>query len=413
MWNLLEQLDCIFSFLGFSEKLYEPITELELEKRTEDLPVQFPEHLTALYKWHNGNFENFFPGYEFLSLQEAISHFNGLIELANELQEDEFYKNSYFPIFRYQDSYFVVDCDSCSTGGIYWVWVEGGDKPVKMYDSLDQMLQVIVDSYLCGAFYIEDEFLDENRVLFEKVRKKHLSVELLHKEEDDWKSITNEAKDFRSLLDQKDFVRRLYETYDERAIPYLQDLLGNSNPDIISAAAFGLGELKSRESLPELLKLLEHPEEKVRNLCTSAIADIICPTDSLLLQPILNKLVDESTLVRIHAIEALGRIRSSKATPILIQTLKQSKSNIRIHVIEAMGKIGDSECLDAVKALREEGLEGLELQVAERVISYIEKKTVGCAPCCNASDPLIYFWDSTYHAHKFLEAIDNAPAPAA
>lgn len=378
MQDLLNQLDNIFEVLRFTQQISPPITDIELTNNLENLPLELPTFLTNLYKWHNG-IEEFIPAFRLLSLQDAISIYEALIEYLREIEAEfgncEFYKNTYFPILQHQNLYFVIDCHLSANGNIYVVDAEDDAQPSKEYENLEQMFQVIVDAYLSGAYYVEDEFLYDNPVLFEKVKNKYLSETEYIQKEEDWQNISSQASQFikSQSPERKYFVGRLYESYDERAIPYLLKFLNDSDLEVISSAAFGLGELRSRESLPELISFLKHPIENLRITSTSTIEKIISPQDKLLLQPLLDILNDKSISVRISAINALGNLRSLIAYSALLNLLRNRKSGIRISAATALGKIGNSVSLEALKERRKERIKGLELQVIERIIKTLER----------------------------------------
>lgn len=147
----------------------------------------------------------------------------------------------------------------------------------------------------------------------------------------------------------------------------------DSDSEVVSNAAFGLGELRARESLPELLKLLRHPIDNVRTASASAIAKIATPQDKLLLQPLLDSLADNSTSVKISITNALGGLRNPAAVSPLILLLRNKSSGLRISAAEALGKIGNSASLEALIIRKNEGIKGLELQVIERIINRLEK----------------------------------------
>jgi HEAT repeat protein len=267
-----------------------------------------------------------------------------------------------------------MDCDPTSEANIYDVFLEDGDRPIQ-YKNLTHMLQIVVDAYLSRAYYIEDELLQENSVLLQKIKNKYLSQEQRDARESTWKTLSCEAD--RLLISQDwgrhYFMSRLSQFNDERAIDYLLEFLKDSDPEVIAHAAFGLGELKARETLPELMKLLKHPVEMVRNLSACAIADIASQKDKVLLQPLIELLTDEKTLVRIAAIEALGQLRNPKAVSPLIDLLQDSNTGVRYRVIQALAKTGDNGALEALRRWKSEASSDQEIQMIDQAISRMEK----------------------------------------
>ncbi|MFZ4558171.1 MAG: HEAT repeat domain-containing protein [Pseudanabaena sp.] len=353
----MNQLDDIFEMLGYVENLKAPIEESELVELLRNLPLQLPDYIIDLYRWHNG-IDEFMPSFSLMPLCEAISEYTDLIYIAEDVGNPDFYKTTYFPIIRHQDTYFAVDCDLL-TGGVYEIWVEGGDKPIKEYQNLEQMFCVIVDAYISRAFYLEEIYLHTkkgfsqmlmwNYVLFQKVKNKYLSKEQLEEKEKHWAAISHQADAFLLSRNSNNYssIHELYGTYDERGIHYLLKFLTGFDPKTVAFAASGLGMLKARESLPELLKLVKHPDESVRVVSTSAIGEIICPEDIFLLQPLIDLLSDKSHYVQIQAIEALGKLRKLEAVDPLVEYLIKRPNDL--YLIEALAKIGGSKAIEALK----------------------------------------------------------------
>ncbi len=83
-------------------------------------------------------------------------------------------------------------------------------------------------------------------------------------------------------------------------------------------------------------------------------------------------LADKSVSVRISVVNALGCLRNKQAVPSLIQLLRNRKSGMRIQAAQALGKIGDSASLEALRMRQNERITGLELQVIDNTINYLE-----------------------------------------
>jgi hypothetical protein len=371
--DLLEQLDRIFEILGISDRCYQPIDDKELAILIEMLPFKIPSILKNLYEWHNG-IEEFIPCYDLLSFQDAVSHYQALVSLIGDFRDEDFFKSSYFPILRFDDSYFVVDCEPNSEANIYLFSGEGGEI-YKEYENLEQMFQTIVDAYLSGAYYIEDELLGENLVLFHKIKNKYLSQKQRVEREANWEKLSRKASELLSsqTWGRNYLISDIYESYDERAIPYLLQFLSDRDSEVIASAAFGLGQLKAREGLPELLKLLKHPAEMVRNASVCAIGDIISPEDKLFLQPLLELLGDKKSIVRINTVDALGQLKNSKAVLPLINLLKYRSSGMRYAVIQALGKIGDVRAIEPLQKWKNKISAKDEIRLIEKAIKLIEK----------------------------------------
>lgn len=396
MQELLDRLNNIFEVLE-KENVAPPIADEEFQRLSDRLPFKLPTTVEMLYRWHNG-VEELIPFHNFLSLSDAITQYEELIAFEKEYRDESSFNRNHLPIIRSQNFYILVDCTPISKNSIYYLYLEE-ENAQKKYDSLNQAFQIIVDAYLSRAYYVEDGVFMDNPVLFRKIETKYFSQEQRNEREANWNRLCIELHELRlSHASQKkssedpeweelagalglaapaDFhkemlIRRLSGTYDERAIDYLVDFLNEANPEIVAKAAFGLGELRARERLPELLNLTNHQAEVVRNLATHAIAAIVSPEDKLLLRPLLKLLSDEAVLVRIAAVEALGQLRNSVAVRPLINMLQDRSSGIRYHVIQSLGKIGDTRAVEALQRQKGRVLPD-EARLIDHAISLIEQ----------------------------------------
>jgi HEAT repeats/SMI1 / KNR4 family (SUKH-1) len=396
MQEVLNQLNSIFEVL--EKDAAPPITDEEFQRLSGRLSLRIPTTVESLYKWHDG-IEEIIPAYDFLSLSDAINQYEELIAFGEEFQDESFFNRNYLPILQFQDSYFFVDCTPNSENTIYYLSSFESENTLKRYDSLSQMLQIISEAYLSRAYYIEDELVLENLVLLQKIEKKYYSQEAWNNKECEWNKLCAEMEELRSInvsqapseeevqlqelsavfslaapadLRKESLISRLTQTHDERAIDFLVEFLSDANPEIIAKAAYGLGALRAREKLPELIKLTKHPAEVVRNLATHAITEIATSNDILLLRPLLELLTDEAALVRISAAEALGQLRNPIAVQPLINLLQDRRAGVRYHVIQVLGKIGDARAIEVLQQYKSSVLPD-ETQIIDQAINSIEK----------------------------------------
>jgi hypothetical protein len=393
--EVLDQLSQIFENLE-KEDIAPAILDEDFQELVLRLPFALPSNLEELYRWRNG-IKDMIPAYDFLSLSDAIFQYEELIAFDEDEQDEAFFSKTCLPIFQFEGSYFFIDCTQDIDDAIYCFSYEG--EAIKNYESLYQMLQIIADAYLSRAYYIEDDLTLENPVLLQKITHKYSSKEDRNVRELEWNKLCTEIDTLKNSelfqesspeenkqqelsallglaaprdLHKESLIRRLCDTYDERAITFLVEFLSDDNPAIIAKAAFGLGELRAREQLPELVNLTKHPAEAVRNLATCAIKEIVSPDDQLLLEPLLQLLSDDAALVRIAAAQALGQLRNPIAVEPLIALLGDKSSGVRIHVIATLGKIGDVRAIDILQQGRRRVLP-MEAQTIERAIHLIEK----------------------------------------
>jgi hypothetical protein len=393
--EVLDQLSYTFEVLG-KEGIMPAISNEEFQRLVARLPFTLPAELERLYRWHDGVNE-IIPAYDFLSLSDSIVQYEELIAFGEGEQDEDFFNKTHFPIFQFEGDYFSVDCNPESEKSIYYFSYEG--ETVKTYECLEQLFRIINDAYLSRAYYIEDGMVLDNPVLLRKIEKKYWSQPQLDEKEEEWNRLLfalNKLKHpdaFLELsleqarltelsvalelaspadLDKESLIRRLTETYDERAIIFLVDFLNDKNPEIIAKAASGLGTLRARERLPELIKLTKSSAEVVRNLATHAIENMVSPDDKLLVRPIIELLSDNAVLVRIAAVEALGQLRNTIAVQPLISLIQDKNSGIRYHTIQSLGKIGDASAIEVLRQRRSSALPQ-EVRIIDQALHLIEK----------------------------------------
>ncbi|MFN0204294.1 MAG: SMI1/KNR4 family protein [Bacteroidia bacterium] len=126
--------------------------------------VHFSEEVVALYQWRNGLNSRypsgsmlkmgdvcFFPGYVFLSIEDAINAYN-----RSKLQQD--WNKDWFPLFwNSAGCMFVMDCGEENRGQMIEFGGPYFDSEV-VYASLSDMLKTIAKSYEVGGFYFDEEF---------------------------------------------------------------------------------------------------------------------------------------------------------------------------------------------------------------------------------------------------------------
>jgi HEAT repeat protein len=103
-------------------------------------------------------------------------------------------------------------------------------------------------------------------------------------------------------------------------------LLKDSDITVRYSAAKALGELRSKESIPQLTELLKDSATIVRYSAAKALGELR-PKESI---PQLTELLkDSDELVRFSVVEALGELRAKESIPQLTELLKDSSNLVR------------------------------------------------------------------------------------
>lgn len=129
-------------------------------------------------------------------------------------------------------------------------------------------------------------------------------------------------------------------SYDEKQLNRLLENLKNRDGWIRSEAASRLGELKAKEAVKELAKLLEE---------------------------------DRDSLVRSHAASALGDLgeEANEAVKVLIETMKNDRTiGVRLEAAVALGNIGSE---DAIPELTKIAMEDEDIRIRSWAADAIRK----------------------------------------
>lgn len=152
---------------------------------------------------------------------------------------------------------------------------------------------------------------------------------------------------------------------DSRVLAPLIASLKNSDWIVRMQAARALGRINDQTSVPHLIPLLQDKVKAVREETSTALAAIG--------EPALPALRDATThgdwLVRLHAVEALGKTKSSLAVePLLSLLFNDHDSAVREDAIRALGDIGDPQAVEyLLTVMKEPGLRILAIDALGRI----------------------------------------------
>lgn len=164
---------------------------------------------------------------------------------------------------------------------------------------------------------------------------------------------------------QEAAVGILAETGDARAVPVLLPLLRSQNWIVRSHAAKALGRIGAAETVTALLPLLQDKVKAVRveaglalaRMGPAAVADLV------------QALGHHEWLVRLHAVEALGKMKSPDAVEPLLYTLfNDADAAVREDAVRALGDIGDRRAAEfLLKVIEEPGLRPIAIEALGQI----------------------------------------------
>jgi len=109
--------------------------------------------------------------------------------------------------------------------------------------------------------------------------------------------------------------------------------------DIRGRAAWGLGHIGDTRGVEPLIQALGDEESVVRWIAAEALGKI---ADATAVEPLIQALRDEESIVRSKSAEALGEIEDTRAVEPLTEALEDEDDDVRQAAREALGKIRSS-----------------------------------------------------------------------
>jgi HEAT repeat protein len=130
-------------------------------------------------------------------------------------------------------------------------------------------------------------------------------------------------------------------------------------------AAKALGRIQDPEAVEPLVPLLQDKVKAVREEASTALAAI----GEAALSSLLSALTHVEWVVRLHAVEALGKTRSAEAVAPLLSVLFNDRDRaVREDVVRALGQIGDARAVEfLVTAMKEPGLRPLAVEALGQI----------------------------------------------
>ena len=147
---------------------------------------------------------------------------------------------------------------------------------------------------------------------------------------------------------------------DARVFRPLVEALGSRDWIVRMHAAKGLGRIGDPEAVSVLMPLLQDKVKAVREEASSALAAI----GAAAVLGLIQALEHDDWLVRLHAVEALGKLKSPDSVdPLLRALFNERDSAIREDVVRALGAIRDARAVDyLVTVMKEPGLRLLAVE---------------------------------------------------
>ncbi|WP_293354272.1 MULTISPECIES: HEAT repeat domain-containing protein [unclassified Microcoleus] len=145
-------------------------------------------------------------------------------------------------------------------------------------------------------------------------------------------------------------VGLLGEVRSDDAIPGLLKFVEDSDSDVRGRVADALGAIGSEVAISELFKLVEDSDSNVRSSVAYAFGEI---GSEVAISELLKLVKDSDSDVRCSVAYALGKIGDKAAIPGLLKLIEDSDSDVHWSGAEALCKIGDNSAITGLLKLVE------------------------------------------------------------
>lgn len=349
--QVLAKLDIEMSKQGIAAR--PGIPEAELARLTLALPCPLPTQLQGVYRWHDG-IPSFIPYHDFLSLEDMVDEYRQIRRMESDvgIPEGQGFRRTYLPLLRFDaKEQIVLDCADDGRAPLIDYFNESPTYDVR-YRGIGHFLSVTLSAYETGAYRIRRGRFDVNPIELSRAYRLHAVASEIAWTEANYSLLQEPLRN--GTAETFEHARSWIEHRpDERYIPILRSRLHDADPQVVSRAAFSLGQMQAQDAQEDLADLLAHPSADVRNFAAASLSELdrIDPGPTL---DLLVKLLDDGNdMVRISAIEALATTRSSRAVGPLLVLLPKVRPGIQQYIVAALGMIRDPTALDALRELRE------------------------------------------------------------
>lgn len=126
--------------------------------------------------------------------------------------------------------------------------------------------------------------------------------------------------------------------------------LHDTEPTVISKAAFGLAQIGDERAIPALVSLVGHENREVQTM----LMNVLERFDTASVQPLIELMASERWQVREQAADILGAIGDKAALPVLIDALKDEVWQVRFAAVTALGHLGGAEAKSALESMQDD-----------------------------------------------------------
>lgn len=150
-----------------------------------------------------------------------------------------------------------------------------------------------------------------------------------------------DARDINTLIE-------LFKGIGDAATTQLVQALQTDDIWQIRTSCRCLSEIKDKRAVPDLIKVLNHPDYQIRNYATTALGNT---KDTTAFNSIVEILKDSIEVPRKAAAYALGELNDKRGIPYLISALSDKHFSVRMVAMESLVKIGKGAIPSLIQVL--------------------------------------------------------------
>ncbi|MBD2057237.1 HEAT repeat domain-containing protein [Oculatella sp. FACHB-28] len=358
-----------------AQSLQPGLTREQIETQLQTLSFHLPEEVYQLYQWRNGREDRynptpqveFMPGYQMLSLEEAIAEYATIRQLLLEDEEVKENETYLFPLFAEGGNYYVIqgDVEPKATSPVFDFFVQVGLE--LKFNSLTGMMLAIAECFETGAYSIDDySYLNWDDLGADQIWFKYQPHRIAKADAilDNAAAILNNQVQHLSDEEQQEAYSALAEMRHPEALPLLIQAVEKLEPEV-KHLLFQRHHAPTASEQADAFEALPLKQSNLFSLITG-----ICKIDTIEAIQYLWHLmkrndagIRDAVVVRLasfgisESVESVQTTENIELADLLFQILQQS-STWNLELVRLLGELGDVRAVEILLALLQRTISG-------------------------------------------------------
>jgi len=129
--------------------------------------------------------------------------------------------------------------------------------------------------------------------------------------------------------------------------------LADEDNEVVGQACFYLGYVGGRSYIKTIISLLDTTDTNLLNFCLSGLSLMVDGREHYISENILRFVRHDDLLVRMSAIEVLGKIQSKNSLKVLMEIFNHEPPAVQSEIVRALGRIGEVDALPLLLAYKD------------------------------------------------------------